>query len=125
LNRTPAAAPVAPTPTPAPPPKQYQHRPPVPQKHTKVSPIPAPPTSGTSGGLNLVELQRRIAEAKSRLNGTPVPNVSPTFTIVSVLLLIYLLYRAVHLHLEYLCVLPKQNHLGYPLINQANSILKP
>ncbi|KAL9543409.1 hypothetical protein MBANPS3_008137 [Mucor bainieri] len=37
----------------------------------KVVPIPAPPPAGTSGGLNLVELQRRIAEAKTRLTGSP------------------------------------------------------
>ncbi|KAG2193689.1 hypothetical protein INT46_003844 [Mucor plumbeus] len=37
----------------------------------KVVPIPAPPPTGTSGGLNLVELQRRIAEAKTRLTGSP------------------------------------------------------
>ncbi|KAI9339263.1 pre-mRNA processing factor 3-domain-containing protein [Pilaira anomala] len=41
----------------------------VPQK--PVSPIPAPPTKGASGGLNLVEIQRRIAEAKSRLSSNP------------------------------------------------------
>lgn len=36
-----------------------------------VAPIPAPPTKGQSGGLNLVEIQRRIAEAKSRLSSNP------------------------------------------------------
>jgi hypothetical protein len=76
LNPTPTPAP-PPVAAPAPQPKSYsQPRPPAPKKHTKVTPIPAPPTSGTSGGLNLVELQRRIAEAKSRLNGTPLPTVS-------------------------------------------------
>ncbi|RCH87520.1 hypothetical protein CU098_003213, partial [Rhizopus stolonifer] len=45
----------------------------------KVTPIPAPPPAGTGGGLNLVELQRRIAEAKTRLSGTPGGiNVRPT-----------------------------------------------
>lgn len=80
LNPTPAAPAAPASQPPRPPQPQYKQRPPVPQKHTKVTPIPAPPTSGTTGGLNLVELQRRIAEAKSRLNGTPIPNVSTIAT---------------------------------------------
>lgn len=35
------------------------------------SPIPAPPAKGSSGGLNLVEIQRRIAEAKSKISINP------------------------------------------------------
>lgn len=34
-------------------------------------PIPGPPTKGSSGGLNLVEIQRRIAEAKSKISINP------------------------------------------------------
>ncbi|KAI8331439.1 pre-mRNA processing factor 3-domain-containing protein [Choanephora cucurbitarum] len=37
----------------------------------KVTPIPAPPSAGTGGSLNLVELQRHIAEAKTRLAHAP------------------------------------------------------
>ncbi|CAO3607582.1 unnamed protein product [Mucor hiemalis] len=51
-------------------------RPPQPPAQQPVNtkpalPIPGPPTKGSSGGLNLVEIQRRIAEAKLKISINP------------------------------------------------------
>ncbi|KAI9472355.1 MAG: pre-mRNA processing factor 3-domain-containing protein [Benjaminiella poitrasii] len=72
----PAAAATSHQQRPPPPLQQRQQRPPPQQKLiTPAAPIPGPPSAGKTG-LNLVELQRRIAEAKNRLAGT-TPTVRP------------------------------------------------
>jgi hypothetical protein len=79
-----AAAPASPQP---PAQQQQQQRSPViidtsRSRNAPASPIPAPPAKATSG-LNLVEIQRRIAEAKSRLSANPAAaaTVSCVYTI--------------------------------------------
>jgi hypothetical protein len=76
------AAAKAPPPQKQPPQKQPQQQRPKQPPMKPISPIPTPPLKGASGGLNLVEIQRRIAEAKSRLSSNPAAAAAVSFAYI-------------------------------------------